>query len=50
MAYRDLREYVATLETTKINIKKIGLFVFGFFAIIAIVVGAVYLFTRFVSR
>lgn len=48
---KQVEEYVATLKTTKTDAKRIGLFVFGFFAvIIAVIVGAIYLFPRFVSR
>lgn len=39
------------MKTTKTDGKSIGLFVFGFFAVfVGVIVGAIYLFTRFVSR
>jgi hypothetical protein len=48
---KQVEDYVATLKTTKLDGKSIGLFLFGFFALIVIVIaGAIYLFTRFVSR
>jgi ribosomal protein L40E len=47
---KQVEEYVASLKTTKTDGKRIGLFVFSFFAVIVVViVGAIYLFT-IVSR
>src|SRR5438552_13423691 len=45
---KQVEEYVATLKTTKTHGRRIGLFLFGFFAfIVVVIVGAIYLFARF---
>lgn len=46
---KQVEEFVATLKSTKFDHKHLGLFVFGFVAVVVIVIfGAIYLFARFV--
>jgi hypothetical protein len=47
---KQIEQFVATIATVKPG-KRVGLFIFGFFAIIiAVVVGAIYLIARSVMR
>ena len=48
---KNIADIVATLKSSKSDDKRVGLFVFGIFAVIVIVIAAaIYAITRFVSR